>query len=88
MRILITSVVATFSIGLASATLITQAMATTAPIPMPTASTPSMPLVDGELAAALTESETTQVGRDWQACRYGEGDTSIIVCPDGFILTS
>jgi hypothetical protein len=55
------------------------------PTPTPTA---SAVYVSPELAKALTESEPDQAGRDWQSCLYLEGDTTLIVCPDGFTLTS
>lgn len=42
--------------------------------------------VDRKLAASLARDEDPD--RDWSACVVLWGDTSVIVCPDGFTLTS
>lgn len=52
-----------------------------------TTGTPGVP-VNAELAAGLAAMEPDQIGRDWTACSLYLGDTSTIVCPDGFTLTS
>lgn len=43
--------------------------------------------VPAEMAEALAE-EPGQADRDWGVCTWYVGDTSYVVCPDGYVLSS
>jgi hypothetical protein len=48
--------------------------------------------VSPEIGDALAEGDDTPpehaASRDWESCWWHVGDTSVIVCPDGYVTTS
>lgn len=40
------------------------------------------------LAEGVSEAPENADTRDWEACLVDEGDTTYIVCPDGYTMTS
>lgn len=43
--------------------------------------------IDAEFAEWLAQ-EPGQADRDWSVCRWFEGDTSYVICPDGYRVSS
>lgn len=50
---------------------------------------PAFVPVSQDLGDALAEGDDpAATTRDWESCMVNEGDTTFIVCPDGFVETS